>query len=348
VSHAPERTEKNCLNCGTTVIGRFCHICGQENVVPKETFGYLILHFFYDITHFDSKFFDSLKYLLFRPGFLSKEYIKGRRASYLNPIRMYVFTSAIFFLIFFLIAKPEKWIHINTNDPITKKERTKRIIELENELKKEGFDSGIVKQLQLYKDTNKVITNGDLFRIDSSNNFKSYAEYDSTQKTLSPEKRDGWLSHKAKEKFGLYSSDIDSQKKAFIGLANSFLHRLPYLLFLSLPLFALTLKLLYIRRKYYYVDHAIFSIHHYIFSFILLLLIFLLGTIQDFTKWEGFLYGVFGLLIIWPIQLYIAMLNFYKQGWFKTFIKFVLLNFLGFFILLILFTVFLFIAFIEF
>ena len=43
----------------------------------------------------------SVKYLLFRPGHLSSEYMKGRRASYLHPVRMYVFTSAIFFLIFF-------------------------------------------------------------------------------------------------------------------------------------------------------------------------------------------------------------------------------------------------------
>jgi len=42
-----------------------------------------------------------------RPGFLSVEYMKGRRMSYLNPIRMYVFTSAIFFIILFSLKKPE-------------------------------------------------------------------------------------------------------------------------------------------------------------------------------------------------------------------------------------------------
>ncbi|MBP0577674.1 DUF3667 domain-containing protein, partial [Campylobacter jejuni] len=74
---------------------------GQENIEPKESFWHLTTHFIYDITHFDGKFFSTLKYLLFRPGFLSKEYLKGRRAGYLHPVKMYVFTSALFFLIFF-------------------------------------------------------------------------------------------------------------------------------------------------------------------------------------------------------------------------------------------------------
>src|SRR5215203_1483352 len=93
VSHQPERKEKDCLNCGATVIGRYCHICGQENVVTKESFWSLTKHFVYDILHFDSKFFDTLKYIFTKPGLVQKEYIKGRRASFLHPIRMYLFTS---------------------------------------------------------------------------------------------------------------------------------------------------------------------------------------------------------------------------------------------------------------
>ena len=110
MSHGKERKEKDCLNCGTAVYGRYCHVCGQENAEPKETFFGMVAHFFYDITHFDGKFFTTLKDLLFYPGFLSAEYMKGRRMSYLNPIRMYVFTSAIFFLIFFSISELEKRI----------------------------------------------------------------------------------------------------------------------------------------------------------------------------------------------------------------------------------------------
>ena len=107
MSHLKERKQKNCLNCNAQVYGKYCHICGQENIEPKETFWGLATHFVYDIVHFDGKFFSTLKYLLFKPGFLSHEYLRGRRASYLHPIRMYVFTSAIFFILFFtFIYKP--------------------------------------------------------------------------------------------------------------------------------------------------------------------------------------------------------------------------------------------------
>jgi hypothetical protein len=106
VSHLHERKEKNCLNCQAEVVGRYCHHCGQENLEPKETVWHLVQHFFNDITHFDGKFFETVKYLLRKPGFLSREYMRGRRMSYLNPIRMYVFTSAIFFIILFSLKKP--------------------------------------------------------------------------------------------------------------------------------------------------------------------------------------------------------------------------------------------------
>jgi Protein of unknown function (DUF3667) len=110
VSHLKERKEKICLNCRSEVVGRFCHHCGQENLEPKETVWHLVQHFFNDITHFDGKFFETVKYLLRKPGFLSLEYMRGRRMSYLNPIRMYVFTSAIFFIILFTLKKPESML----------------------------------------------------------------------------------------------------------------------------------------------------------------------------------------------------------------------------------------------
>ena len=108
MSHLKQRKENNCLNCQTEVVGRYCHNCGQENLEPKETVWHLVQHFFNDITHFDGKFFATVRYLLRKPGFLSLEYMRGRRMSYLNPIRMYVFTSAIFFIILFSFGKPEK------------------------------------------------------------------------------------------------------------------------------------------------------------------------------------------------------------------------------------------------
>ena len=124
MSHLKERKEKNCLNCQTTVVGRYCHLCGQENLEPKETVWHLVQHFFNDITHFDGKFFSTVKLLLRKPGFLSAEYIAGRRMSYLNPIRMYVFTSAFFFIILFSLKKPEDMVQSNTDRSLAQLELT--------------------------------------------------------------------------------------------------------------------------------------------------------------------------------------------------------------------------------
>lgn len=357
MSHAPERQEKNCLNCGATVVGRFCHVCGQENVVPKESFWSLVIHFFYDITHFDSKFFYSLRYLLFKPGFLSKEFASGRRASYLHPVRMYVFTSAIFFLIFFLIYNPEKAIIIK-DEPLTSQERADKIKDFEDELKTKQTDSSIlIKEIQLLKDTTRAVTNLDLLRTAGKNvfgqasnmNYETTGEYDSAQNTLSPEKRDGWFMRAVtKKQIQLNSKYKGNPNEASTNFIEIFLHKLPYLLFISLPLFALILKLLYIRRKqFFYADHAIFSIHHYIFSFILLLCIFLLGAVRSKPGFHWVRGVEVGLFFLWPIHLYIAVLNFYKQGWFKTFVKFFLLNILGFFSLIILFTALLVLTFVQ-
>jgi hypothetical protein len=340
VSHAPERTEKDCLNCGAVVIGRFCHICGQENIVPKESFWKLVTHFFYDITHFDSNFFHTLQYLLFRPGFLSKEYIKGKRASYLNPVRMYVFTSAIFFLVFFLIVSPDNIIKWDTNTPITPKKRAHLLADLETEYKKGEKDTTVLlRQIRLLKDTARVVTNADLVRVTS--HYKSFAEYDSLQKKLPPSQRDGWFSRMMVKKFESDNSFQENPGQVTKQWTELFLHKLPYLLFISLPVFALILKLLYVRRKqFFYADHAIFSIHHYILSFILLLFAFLLDTLFDMTGLQVFEILLIVLLFVWPVHLYIAMLNFYKQGWFKTLVKFSLLNILGFLALLTLFVIF--------
>jgi len=108
LSHFKERKEKNCLNCNAEVQGRFCQVCGQENLEPKETVWHFITHFFYDITHFDGKFFSTVKYLITKPGFLSKEYIAGKRVTYLHPVRMYVFTSAFFFIVFFSLFNADR------------------------------------------------------------------------------------------------------------------------------------------------------------------------------------------------------------------------------------------------
>ena len=91
-------------------------------------------------------------------------------------------------------------------------------------------------------------------------------------------------------------------------------------LFIFLPFFTLFLKFFYIRRKYTYVDHLIF-VFHIQTVFFMLFSIFVLLEIFD-LKPELWIF-----LILFLLYLIIAMKKFYQQGYFKTFFKFLLLNF---------------------
>jgi hypothetical protein len=349
VSHLKERKEKICLNCNAEVMGKFCHICGQENIEPKESAWHLISHFFQDITHFDGKFFSTLGLLITRPGFLSAEYARGRRASYLNPIRMYIFTSAIFFLIFFSFFKvtgdniiktdPFKLNgktleEINKMDPVAFAAYTSNI----NEAKGKAMSR---EQFSKYYDS-IATTAGINF---TSTHYKSRAQYDSV--LASGKKHHSWWQKKLIYKEIMLNKKFSNNPKEIISVAGeAFMHRLPQMLFVSLPLLALLLRLLYIRQKeFYYVSHGIFSIHLYIFLFIALLVSLSLGKANEVLHYGvlSFLRGLLFVAIFF--YTYKAMRNFYQQRRAKTIIKFVLLNLLFLFIVAFLFLFFFFFSF---
>lgn len=354
MSHQPERKEKDCLNCGNFVRGRYCHVCGQENIIPKQNFWGLIRHFIYDIFHFDGKFFDTLRYLIFRPGFVPKEYIKGKRNSYLDPIRMYLFTSAVFFLVFFSIEDVSKIFDSTDKKSMTRLERYSKAAAIKFQLQQNPSDSLLNYKLALLLDTTKRIK---LKKTDSvySDSFSILLEgerwlmqpvTDSSDFNTNLSER-SWFERKLKasleEKKRSYGDDTS---KWLADLLIEFLHKLPYLLFISLPLFALLLKLLYIRNKnIFYSDHAVFTLYHYIFSFILMLLTIVINVLSAKLGWVFLKWMTNILLLWWVIYLFQGMKNFYGQGWFKTFGKFLLLNFLGVFVLVILFIVFLLLSF---
>lgn len=350
MSHRPERKEKDCLNCGAIVAGRYCQVCGQENFVPKETFLGMVQHFFEDITHFDGKFFTTLRILIAKPGFLPAEYMRGRRASYLNPVRMYVFTSALFFLVFFAMTDKGPNFAVGTNEPYTLAQRDSIMLRLEKKFQRDSSDVGLRKQMALTRDTLIELRPADLIRYNKDFNvismfgekYYSIREYDSAQAARPKKERDGFF----KKLWNRKAAGIN-QKYRYRGVesmkdfSQTFLHKLPYILFVSLPFFALILKLMYYRRKnFYYGDHAIFSIHHYVFSFMLILLMLILGKVEDYIHWKIWDILQFICFLIGPIYLFIAMRRFYKQGFFKTLMKFIVLNISALLVLLLLFAVF--------
>lgn len=349
MSHNPERSDKNCLNCGATVAGRYCQRCGQENIETRESFWSLVKHFVYDILHFDGKFFYTLKYIFTRPGFVAAEYVRGKRTSYLHPIRMYLFTSAVFFLIFFSL-KTFSAGHSTSGGDLSKQDRRELAEVYEAQLKEHPADSFLLPRIALLSDTTKPVNPdsldwGDNFRnglLLNGRYYASPAQYDSVQQALPAGKKDNWMERvfiRQSLKTGSRYGKGNEGNRAF---TVALLHKLPYMLFVSLPFFAGLLKLLYVRRKnFYYSDHAVFTLYHYIFSFILLLVGFLFDALRDASGWRIFTFLIAATGIVWPVYLFIEMRRFYGQGFGKTLLKFLLLNVMGFVLILALFIFFL-------
>lgn len=345
MSHLKQRIENNCLNCNAIVDGKFCSVCGQENIEPAESAWHLVTHFFNDITHFDGKFFSTLKFLILKPGFLSGEYKMGRRASYLNPIRMYVFTSAIFFLIFFSVYHFDNVL----SSPQKFNGKTTKLIAAMDSADFSDFTKDINKgvpmsrqQFEYYKDTVSFKN-----AINFSDGYKTKTEYDSLIKA--GKIQDYWLKREMIYKqFEINEKYKSDPNKILNSLVIIFIHNIPQMLFISLPLFALFLMLLYWSRKeFYYASHAIFSIHLYIFIFIDLLLIMLLNKLasMEHLSWLNFVIIFFYIYIFF--YMYKAMRNFYGQRRGKTILKFILLNSWNFLIVMILFICFLFLSFLK-
>jgi hypothetical protein len=359
VSHRAERKEKDCLNCGAVVHGKYCHICGQENVVPKETFWHLVTHFVYDVTHFDGKFFYTVKYLLLRPGYLSAEYASGRRASYLNPIKMYVFTSAFFFLFYFSFVKSDELLKIDgknataaqvrtildsnktaiqnklekTKDEPTKAELLKRLQSTNEDLALLKTDTSHIDSLNLYKDQ------FDALAAEAEDNYNTIAEYEFAQRALPAGKRDGWVVNYIQRKFILLKARFGNSSSQIISaILEKFSHTIPQLLFVSLPLVALLLRLLYVRRKqYYYADHIIYTVHLYCALFILIFLRILAGFGKELSYLHWLKYIGYFIVAYCFWYLYKSMRNFYLQRRTKTIFKFSLLLFCSWILFAILF-----------
>jgi hypothetical protein len=340
-------------------------VCGQENIEPKETVWGLVSHFFYDITHFDGKFFSTSRHLITRPGFLPQEYLKGRRARYLHPIRMYVFSSALFFIFLFSMFNVEN-IHwgkdkekeqgglviehteaTNKGKPYryhgdsTKKSGTAAGDEHDSDI---NLNLGVALQPQMKKDSGRreYTYPNTLNIIDPDEKYTSVEQYDSVQRTLPASERANWIERMAKHRDIELHNRYGNNREAMIkDLIEHFMHTFPYLLFVSLPLYALYLKLLYWRHKeFYYVNHGIFLIYLYIFTFIILLVYFGLTKIQKSLDW-GWLGWVEAILLCSGIYYaYKAMRKFYGQRRGNTLLKFFILNTFAFFSVIFLFVVF--------
>lgn len=95
----------NCSNCSQPLPGKaeFCPVCGQSIKAVIRPWRAVVGELLTELFDLDGRMLVTLRLLLTRPGFLSFEYINGRRLSYTSPVRMYLVISLVFFFVLPLI-----------------------------------------------------------------------------------------------------------------------------------------------------------------------------------------------------------------------------------------------------
>jgi len=95
----PADWRTTCLNCGSALSGSFCSECGQRAAPPHPSLRELGGEAFAELSGWDGKVAETVRALLRKPGKLTIEFLEGRRARYLSPLRLYLMCSVIYFLI---------------------------------------------------------------------------------------------------------------------------------------------------------------------------------------------------------------------------------------------------------
>ncbi len=348
MSRNPLRKDKTCLNCNYVVENRFCPNCGQENSDTRKTFHHLFIHFFEDLTHYENAFWKTIKNLLLKPASLTKEYLSGKRLSYLAPVRLYIFIS---FVTFFLIAVfPDKEVESDllnmkqtktSSSTINNKIKIDTISQKKIEQKHFLKSNYVSKQLKDTIQKKKVEDKEDSF---FNTDYKSVNQIDSIQKFGKANEKMGdfeyWITRKVQ-----YVRDNNTKSEIIEKGYESAIHNFPKVLILYMPLFAFFLWLFHSKKRWYYFDHGIFTLHYFSFLLLIYLIVFIfsrsislfgnssiIDSLNSISKFVGYVWMFY--------YFYPAHHRFYGETKWISFIKSIFLFFINMFfisIILILF-----------
>jgi hypothetical protein len=272
------------------VSGRYCAACGQRLEPPVHSLWHFAKTAAEDLTHADSRLWRTLGALLFRPGYLTREFLAGRRARYLPPVRLYLVISVVFFL----------WASA------THHLRVVIFSEPDHGPAKAAFaplDAG----------TFGAVLPGESAEQHAERVCSSGVNYDGPwRERVQPAARRACV-----------RLVLDNGRT----LAEVYMHNVPRALFIFLPLLAGAMMLMYWRPRHYYVEHLLLFLHNHAFLFLLLLLAGLAkALLKPPAGWiSGCISAAAMLYIAW--YAYRSMRVVYGQGRALTLGKLVLLSF---------------------
>lgn len=301
---------KYCKNCHCKFesnLASYCSYCGQERaqrLTLKKLFDHLTNSYF----SFDSRLAKTLLPFLFRPGKVAKDYILGKRQSYIDPVPMYVFLSFILFLILSTFYV-KKW---DSN--------ASELISFSNN----GFIIGgsTLDSLKVDSVDQKVINEID--SLSQISEIDSLIEAGKTNEEIFQELNQNQSSGlfavlKKYQLFSFYNLQRTKGKGAII----TFFSQLAIAVLVAVPLYTLLLFVLHLRRKRNFTENLVHSI--YLFNFIFFSGIFFIACNLVYPSFE---FWATCFLLINPVYFYFSIKNFYDQNFLKAGLKLVLSSFL--------------------
>jgi len=311
-----------CLNCGTPVTGKHCGACGQASDVHVLSMREVAGDVTHSLLHLDSRAWQTLKFLVLRPGELTREFIAGRHQSYLPPFRLYLGVSLLFFALSALLpdsdpvnldggignvagsaAPPSPGDAGGTGTPDAA--ASQRAAELRADVKDELAKAGIAPALITKKPTGAACDiNLTLPLIGSVREPLSRA----CQKIRA-----------------------DGGERLF----ERFTAAAPKLMFLFLPLMAAVALLFYWRPRRLYAEHLVLFLHNHAFMFLLLAAMALMNTLAaiDLPLFGLFGFVTFVLLVYLPYYVFRSMRVIYAESRLETSLKFTALGMIYFILL---------------
>jgi hypothetical protein len=316
-----QQPNPTCLNCDEPLSGSFCQHCGQQNLPLKQSVGQLLLVFFGEFFNYDGRFLRSIRLMLSQPGAITLAYLEGKRTSYVNPVRFYLFTSAFYFLLINYLVIPTLDTSPSFNLP-------SQVQQSSSEGAAMGFFDGLNEGL--------AAGGGDGTQIQTE--FESFQAFKANQDSLTTEKKATALELRFIEKIYELKEKYGDSTSFTSALGKEVVSRLPQLLLITLPLLALISKLVFFRRKqYWYMDHLVFILHGATSLFFLLFIQQGLEYVASSTEqgWLEFLSQLFA--VVWLGHYMMSFKRFFGKSWGKTVLLF---SWLGIWQLLLLLSVF--------
>ena len=277
-----------CENCGAPVSVRYCGACGQRLEPPVHSLWQFLQVAAEDLTHADSRLWRTLAALLFKPGYLTAQFLAGRRASYLPPVRLYLVLSVVFFI--WISATQQHLSVVQIDAP--RAGGTAAVAPRAGERRSTPFSPALP---------------GESAQQRSERLCQDTIYEGPWQQRLAP------LVSRA------CRTVVEDNGRS---VREAFLHNLPRAMFVFLPLLAGAMMLIYWRPRHYYVEHLLWFVHNHAFGFVLLLLASAVSALPGAAGWVRL-----ALWLYIPWYMYRSLRVVYGQGRWLTFSKLLLLSF---------------------